>query len=197
MPLIGGSGGNGGLPSTTTSLTCLNGCNGGGGGGGGGAILIASSGTITINGTITANGGNGGNGFNQGGPGSGGGIRLIVNSISGTGTISAIGGAVNRLGYSAGNGRIRLESNTLSFSGTFTGSLTVSTPGIVNFSSIPTISITSIGGISVPAAAQGLFVSPDITLPSSTNPNSITVNLSASNVPVGTIVRVVTAPRIF
>lgn len=196
LPLIGGSGGTGGSASTsTTATTCTNGCNGGGGGGGGGALLIASSGTITINGGITANGGNGGNGFNPGGPGSGGGIRLIANTISGAGSISAAGGGPSRLNSIGGNGRIRLEANTLSFSGAFTGVLTVATPGIINFSSIPTISITSIGGALVPALAQGAFTSPDITLPFSTNPNSITVNLSASNVPVGTIVNVSVTAR--
>lgn len=195
LPLIGGSGGSGGPASSSTSTTCTNGCNGGGGGGGGGAILIASSGTVTVNGTITANGGNAGNGYQPGGAGSGGGIRLIANTIAGTGSITATGGGPNRGLYYGGPGRIRLEAGTLSFSGTINPSVTVSTPGIVNFSSTPTLSITSIGGTSVPATVQGSFTSPDITLPSSTNPNSITVNLAALNVPVGTIVKVTIIPR--
>ena len=48
VPLIGGSGGGG------SSSTC--GAAGEGGGGGGGALLIAASGTITLNGSITAMG---------------------------------------------------------------------------------------------------------------------------------------------
>ena len=51
IPMIGGSGGGGGSGYGNYS--------GGSGGGGGGAILIASSGSITVSGAITANGGNG------------------------------------------------------------------------------------------------------------------------------------------
>jgi hypothetical protein len=47
VPLLGGSGGSGGSASGWSN----------GGGGGGGAILIAASDTVTINGSISANGG--------------------------------------------------------------------------------------------------------------------------------------------
>lgn len=188
LPLIGGSGGSGGIASGTTS--CTNDCNGGGGGGGGGAILIASSGAITINGSITAKGGNGGAGGSfPGSPGSGGGIRLIANTIGGTGSILVTGGAGGgaNSGWSGGAGRIRLETNSLSFSGTLNPSGTISTPGLVNFFPVPTLSITSIGGVSVTASPRGSFDSPDITLPSS---GTFTVSLSASNIPVGTVVNI-------
>ncbi len=71
LPRLGGSGGGGGA-STSGSLNC----SAGGGGGGGGAILIAANGTITVNGSVIADGG--GRGFNAagcsstGGGGSGG-----------------------------------------------------------------------------------------------------------------------------
>ena len=50
-PLVGGSGGGGGASNSTGN------CSGGGGGGGGGALLLAADGTVTVNGTIDADGG--------------------------------------------------------------------------------------------------------------------------------------------
>lgn len=191
LPLIGGSGGGGGPASTSTSCVSL--CNGGGGGGGGGALLIASSGTITVGGNITSKGGEGGTGFQPGGPGSGGGIRLVANTITGNGTISTPGGSIH--GYIGGTGRVRLEANALNFSGTAAAVVAVSAPGLVNLSPIPTLSITAIGGIPVPSSPAGSFAAPDVTLPSSTNPNFVTINLAASNIPVGTIIKVTRIAR--
>lgn len=64
--------------------------------------MIASSVSITVTGTITANGGNtfenpnvvveGAPGLGLGGAGAGGGIRLVAPLIAGTGTITAAGG---------------------------------------------------------------------------------------------------------
>lgn len=190
LPLIGGSGGNGGSANSTNELTCTNGCNGGGGGGGGGAILIASSDVIILNGSITANGGNGGNGFTPGGPGSGGGIRLIANTIDGSGDVTVMGGGpANVTGYRGGAGRVRLEANTFGFSGTMNPSGTVSFPGSVNLLPTPTLSITTISGVAVPSSPLGSFASPDLILPSSTS-NPVTVVLVASNIPVGTVIKI-------
>jgi hypothetical protein len=149
---------------------------------------------MTVNGSITSNGGNGGTGFAPGGPGSGGGIRLIANTIAGSGTITATGGGPNSATYVGGRGRIRLEANTFSFSGATNPAVTVSTPGVVYLSPLPTLSITAVGGASVPAAPGGLFTFPDIALPVSTV-NPVTVNLAASNIPVGTIIKVTANPR--
>src|ERR1039458_6873898 len=82
VPLIGGSGG--GYSGYSVS------------GGGGGAILIASSGTISINGSVHANGA-----AYQGVGGAGGAIRLISGQLTDNGSISA-GGPYP--------GRIRLEA---------------------------------------------------------------------------------------
>lgn len=78
------------------------------GGAGGGAILIACQNTITLNGTVRANGGSGrywgSNNYSSGG--SGGGIRLVANTLSGTGIVQALAGG----GYQSGGlGRIRIE----------------------------------------------------------------------------------------
>ncbi len=95
FPLIGGSGG-GGCGVYNNGL--IN------GGGGGGAILIAASGNLYLNGSITANGGAG---TWVAGSGSGGGIRLMANNIFGNGSLAAAGGNGSVTG---GAGRIRLEA---------------------------------------------------------------------------------------
>lgn len=80
IPLIGGSGGSG----DNNKFPSLS------GGGGGGAMLIAVANDLTLNGTIHANGG-GANGIgNQdwhNSPGSGGGIRLVANTLLGDGVL--------------------------------------------------------------------------------------------------------------
>lgn len=149
QPLIGGSGGGGGYNCTFC-----------GGGGSGGAILIASSGTVTISGSLTANGGSGYH--SNGGGGSGGSIRVIANTISGNGTIDAKGGnqAYNNKG---GSGRIRLETYTANRTA---GPVYVyAIPGSVFLTNAPSLSITSVGGVTVPATPTGSLSQPDIWLP--------------------------------
>ena len=97
VPLIGGSGAGQGEYFTSR----------GPGTGGGGALLLASAGTVSISGTIRANGQQDSNGFFVGG--SGGAVRIIGNRISGSGLVTA---------QSATLGRIRLE--TLLYAGTVT-----------------------------------------------------------------------------
>ncbi len=182
IPLIGGSGGGGrgGGPSNS----------GVAGGGGGGAILIASSTTITVNGSITANGGAN---YDYAGGGSGGAIRLIANTISGNGTISAAGGGA---GYVPGGaGRIRLEASTINRSAGTDPVYSYGTPGSVFVANTPSLSVTSIAGVNVPAYPTGSYTQPDILLPNTTT-NPVTVTLSASYIPVGTTVTVSVVPEL-
>lgn len=76
---------------------------------GGGAALIEASGTVTIHGTISANGGQGSE--NQGSGGSGGGICIVCGTIAGSGVISAQGGrgALRYGGGTGGGGRIAID----------------------------------------------------------------------------------------
>jgi len=83
-PLIGGSGGAGSAGNP-----------GAGGGGGGGAILIASNSRISVLGVVICNGASGA------GYGSGGAIRLVAPIVTGSGSLSALGGV--------GVGRIRVD----------------------------------------------------------------------------------------
>lgn len=179
VPLIGGSGGGGGAGSSSAAQY---------GGGGGGAILIASSTTITVTGSITATGGTG---YNGGGGGSGGAIRLIANTISGTGTISARGGSGTATG---GQGRVRLEASTNYFTLGTDPVYSYGQPGSPFVANTPVLRITSVAGASVPANPTGSYAQPDILLPNTTT-NPVTVNLSASYIPVGTSVTVSVMPQ--
>ena len=71
------------------------------GGSGGGAIKLTVGGSLILDGTITANGANGG-GYSGGG--SGGSIYLLLGTLTGSGTISAKGGGS---GNSSGGGGAR------------------------------------------------------------------------------------------
>ena len=84
VPLIGGSGGIGSYNSYST--------------GGGGAILIASSGTISINGSVHANGAS-----YYGDGSAGGAIRLISGQLTGNGSIAAVGPGAGRICLEATN----------------------------------------------------------------------------------------------
>lgn len=182
VPLIGGSGGGGGAGWTSSAEY--------GGGGGGGAILIASSTSITVTGSISANGGNG---YNYAGGGSGGAIRLIANTISGTGNISARGGNLGS-GTVGGQGRIRLEASTNNFTPGTDPVYTYGQPGSAFLANAPVLRITSLAGVSVPAYPTGSYAQPDVLLPNTTT-NPVTVNLSASYIPVGTSVAVSVIPQ--
>lgn len=106
------------------------GANGGDGGAGGGRVRIVTpmdNGTITVNGSISANGADGSSGASDSGAGgSGGSISLRTGFLSGEGTISVDGGAggsatsTDRAGAGGGGGRIGLEivNNTIA-SGNF------------------------------------------------------------------------------
>lgn len=192
LPLIGGSGGGGGGCGASGM--------GGAGGGGGGAILIASSGTIAVSGSITANGGTGtSNSYpsGSGGGGSGGTIKLMANTITGEGSISArngAGGGGTLSGGAGGSGRIRFEANTVTRVASTLPSYSFNYPGLIFVANMPTLKITSVGGMNAPDSPSGKYGAPDITLPSAiTNP--VTVNISGANIPVGTSVTVTAVPE--
>jgi hypothetical protein len=198
-PILGGSGGGGGATVAASA-------SGGGGGGGGGAILIASSTSIAVNSgsTIRADGTNGGDSCGQsancgaGGGGSGGAIRLIAPTISGNGQLLARGGTYG-YPYNAGtgaSGRIRVEATTLTYTGVTTPVATSSFPqAVFPPAGQPNLSIASAGGITAPATPGGSFLAaPDILLPTGTT-NPVAVALTASNIPLGTVIQVTATPQ--
>lgn len=188
LPLIGGSGGGGGNGGTNGW-----GLPGSGGGGGGGALMIVASGAVSLTGTINAAGGRAGNINNNncdsgnkdlggaGGGGAGGAVRILAPAFTGGGIINVGGGlggcradGTNLNGYnSAGNGAVGRSSIEIVTGGTFN-------PGI-----IPTLTITSIGGVAVPPNPTGAG---DVVLPTD-QPNPVAINVAASGIPVGTLVK--------
>jgi hypothetical protein len=199
IPLIGGSGGGGNAA--------------GFGGGGGGAILLAASGTLTLNGTISANGSMGGQAHTAyvsyptgaGGAGSGGAIRLVALHFNGAGSLNAqggypweyAGGPINSYGAisQAGSGRIRIDTIDNAFSGTMSGSFTQGYQPII----FPTaaqgtqLTITSVGGVPVSASPSGQIATPDALLSAQQN-NPIPVTVSCANLPLDTLITVTVRP---
>lgn len=181
VPLRGGSGGAGG-PVT--------GGFGAGGGAGGGAIQIVSSVSITIGGSLLANGGSLAVVGNAAGAGSGGAIHLEAPIIAGAGAVSAIGGGTApSLGRGGGNGWIRVDSTTNNFTGAFSPAPTLGPLFSVPLpSAVPTVAITSINGSAVPSVPTGSFAAPDVTINSGA---AVPVVLVASNIPIGTVVSLI------
>jgi hypothetical protein len=104
-PVTAGSGGGNGSGSSYAPY----------GGAGGGALRLAVTGTLAVNGRVSANGKNGD--ANSGG-GSGGSLWITAGTLAGSGTISATGGSGNGLGGGGGGGRISLGYTTSVFAGT-------------------------------------------------------------------------------
>lgn len=196
LPLVGGSGGGGGASDSGASN-----CSGGGGGGGGGAILIAANGTITVNGAILADGGRGGANSNdacssEGGGGSGGAIRLVANSIAGTGALYARGRSnVNVSEFQGNSGAIRMESvyNTMSATNTTPVAGRAPSPGALTNPVEPTVAITAVGGQPVTPPAMGMYGGVDVVLPT---PGVTFIEFATKTVPSGTTVEVTVKPRV-
>ena len=173
LPLIGGSGG-----STV-------------GAAGGGAILIAAGNGVTVNGSIAARGG-----YSPcGGGGSGGAIRLLADSL--TVGVSASLGAEGDGG--GGAGRIVLEANQTQISSPSISPMAAmyvpaDPPRIWPESAAPSVKITRVGGVNVPADPRASFDFPkqDISLATS---GAITVGVEATNVPTTWSVVVRTVPK--
>jgi len=166
IPLIGGSGGAGRY------------AHGYGGASGGGAIMIAAQGTISLtSGRIYAYGGSSSWSF---GGGSGGAIRLIGNTVivDATSTLAANGVA------GGGDGRIRVEANTRTLSGSVVpppSAITPNqTPQIWPDSTTPRLEIVSVGGTNAPADPRPNLFQPDIEL---NEGGQKTVVVHAYNVP--------------
>lgn len=185
LPLVGGSGGGGGAGSPLQ-----NGGPGSGGGGGGGALLLVSSGKVTLTGSIQAKGGNSGSHATTGcantgtptyggtgGGGAGGAIRILASAFSGNGSVNVAGGAAGCTGSlnSGGNGAPGYAA------------IDVVTGGTFSLSTLPNLYFTSIGGVAVPPNPTGRG---DVEIPNTVT-NPVTVNIAASGIPLGTVVKVI------
>jgi hypothetical protein len=209
--LMGGSGGAGGAGDDDGGAGSSDG--GGGGGGGGGAVRISANAiTIGASGVIVADGGTGGSCGNggSGGGGSGGAIFLETLTLSNSGSLSAMGGGsitdqlANSIGGFGGDGRIRLDYNSISGSGSVTpaagwngtpGSSTFKSPGTMTTGPISPANFCSWNTIEmdVDTSASGVSVTVDVL-------NGSGATVLASGVAVGTdlsgIPAVATVPTI-
>jgi len=167
VPLIGGSGGGFGY-----------------GGAPGGAILVASGGIISINGSIAANGENLNPGNVTGG--SGGGIRIIGNRLEGTGSLTATNNSNNY-------GRVRIEVNELAFADAGPQGQPHST-GLPSASAQlwpedvvadpPSTRVVSFGSNNVPADPLASFEFPYADVNTATS-GAQTLTVECKNVPTG------------
>ena len=167
--------------------------NDGGGGGGGGVLVLASNGTITVDGEIRANGGAGAGAAGSGG---GGAIRLVADIILGDGTLRATGGpcAGCQSGGCGGDGLIQLETIS-SPTDLVGGALPPPTLGPPQPATLfgeldrPQIVITAVGGEQPPIA--NAFLHPHLRPTMDvTGGASQEVTLTALGVSPGTIINV-------
>lgn len=137
----GGNGVAGGIAYGSSIAPTSIGSSGGGcalqaraGGAGGGAIKLNVANTLTLSGSMTANGGVPISGGGCAGGGSGGSIWIVAGTLTGTGPISAIGGNADGTTIPGGGagGRIALEYISKTFNGaiTVTGGTGLSAGGV-------------------------------------------------------------------
>lgn len=181
LPILGGSGGAGvELSSCFTSPL-----NWGGGGSGGGALLLAAGNTISVAGTIRSNGGDGGASY--GVAGSGGGIRLIADVVQGAGTLRAMAGTSHGITSASGNGRIRVEANSITLTDVGVPAYSAGLPGnpvnIFPPAAAPEVKVVSIAGQSVDDDPWGRIDFPMQDVSISSGGSSIIV-IRGHNVPL-------------
>ena len=208
-PLTGGSGGGGAAGvSPANTLNCGTnalGYGGGSGGGGGGALLLAASNRVTIGpqAFIEADGGNGArNNLTAcglyGGGGGGGSVRIVAQEFVGTGTINVSAGTRQNGTNPAAGGHVRIETALNTFTGNITGAgggSFLSFPTAAVPANQPVLRVTSLAGTAAPANPSASLAVPDITFASAIEA-PVTVGVSASNVPLGTVVNIRVVPAI-
>jgi hypothetical protein len=178
VPLIGGSGGGGnetgdggGIPNYSSP--------------GGGAILIVATGTISINGTVSASTFDG----YGAGTGSGGAIRLVCTSLTGTGRVEAVGGPIYRSG---GDGRIRIEALSVTGSITAVPETSFFTPKnpvqLWPEETAPSVRLVSVGGGSVPADPKALLNLPGADVNIEVTGSQLIV-IESRNLPTNSVVQ--------
>lgn len=203
FPLIGGSGGSGAWSHDAQG--------GGGGGGGGGALLIATAAGIALNGQIECRGGDtAGPGCGYvGAGGSGGGVRLIGDTITGTGSIRADGGVGVSTVADGGAGRIRVEANdidkTITSSPPYSGALPNDPIQIWPPDDVaPSVAVTEVQFTSPDGSPQPPVIPPSDPRSNYTHPEAdvsidtvqpATIVIAATNVPASWEVKVRIVPR--
>jgi hypothetical protein len=165
--------------------------------------LLAATNRVTFNShaSIWLVGGNGGSspsGCGLGAGGAGGSLRIVATDITGPGSIYLTGGTRYNGTNPASGGFIRLESSFNTFNGTIVGAAGGS---FINFPTAPlpanqpTLRITAINGASAPTAPTASLTVPDIAFADPID-TPVTLDVAATNVPLGTTVNVRVAPAV-
>lgn len=108
--------------------------------------------------------------------------------------MNAVGGAAGYQSGRGGLGIVRLEATTNNFTSAANPSYTYGLPTSIFLANPPSLNITSIAGVNVPASPTGAYNQPDIILPNTTT-NPVVVNVSATNIPLTTTVIVSVIPQ--
>jgi hypothetical protein len=177
LPLIGGSGSG-----------SINQIPGPAGSAGGGAILIVASGTVTINGMITANGAGVNYVTGSHSDSSGGAVRIVANQILGSGTIDA---------SLPEPGRTRMEANKLSPTLNIFPNADAVPPGTTTVifppANAPLVHIVSVDTQTAPLDPVAAVVSSaDIGIQ---NNNSVNIILQTQNLPIQGVVTLHITPK--
>lgn len=109
----GGNAAGGGSYGSITEPTTPGSKGGGSGGAGGGTIRLAIAGTLSLGGTLSADGDKAVVYWSAGGGGAGGGIWITADNLTGSGAVTADGGdgdTFGAVGGGGGGGRIAIES---------------------------------------------------------------------------------------
>jgi hypothetical protein len=175
LPLIGGSGGNSG-------------------GGGGGCIAIFASQSVTISGLVSARGGVGTYGHPWGNPvnfGSGGAIKIVAATVSGTGTISSL------FPNTVLPGRLRIETNTLAPSLQTTpetiGVPPANPPVIWPAVNAPIAKVVSVDAVNAPVDPRApLVAGADVAIQ---NSNQVNILIETQNFPIEGVVQLYITPK--
>jgi len=196
--LHGGSGGACGAAGVSPTVSQVN-----AGGGGGGVLVIGAGGTITVNGTLMARGGTS---TTWGGGGGGGVIRLVADTITGSGHLRVEGsaamtncGGTSIRGGCGGHGLVRVEAPDGGASGTLLNNVTPAeslrfgVPQAIVPPFRPTLDITAVTASfdGTPQVVTPLQLNPTehvhwsagVFLEAPAPPQTITVTLSSNNVP--------------
>ena len=182
LPLIGGSGGGGQYRYARS------------GGAGGGALLVVTTGSLNLNGQITAYGGTYASGASlpESGSGSGGAVKIIADSVSGSGKISCLSSNT-----SGGQGRIRIETNNFLGNVVTFPSVPILTPDdpLVLWppAAAPSIRVVSVGAKNAPTDPRGSPQTAEIDFQLDNETSSIIV-LEAKNVQSDASVKVRIVP---
>ena len=178
QPLVGGSGGGGGCTIAGSGSSS--------GGGGGGALLIAATGTITLNGKISALGGlpgSAGSTFYRGGNGSAGMVYLVANQITGTGqtstTLTIVETENNTSAFTKTGTQYNIGLQRLALDLTQSPTLTIATVGGVDTSITSQVELGSPGDTVVTVTSTGLPTGTEVTL---TVAGYVNINVTVSGV---------------